>query len=201
MDGETQAKMVLALADAVDSLVEQATHQQKAVQGVLTTGGEALKAVALAGNEHRTLAKDLPKQVKEAITEALDGAAAKAAGILSSNFTDADEQARLAADRYERAARTLRWKLIAGGVGAWAVTVAVMALVVWYASAEVKALYEDRTMLATTLAYLKQNPQGAQIRLCNSRNNFQDLCVYVQTAQNKSEWQRLAKRPEKDATP
>lgn len=189
MTDEEQAKMVLALGDAVDSLIEQAERQQKFAQGVLSTGSEALKAVSLAGNEHRGLAKELPRQVREAITGALDGAATEAARILSSQFTNADEQARRAADRYQNAARVLGWKLLAVCAGAWAATVALVVLVALYMSGEVRALREDSNMLETTVTYLKQNPQGAQLALCNPRNNFNDLCV-----KDKWGWQVLAKR-------
>lgn len=197
MSEEAQAGMVLALGDAVDSLIEHADRQQKVVQEVLSTGSEALKAVSLAGNEHRALARELPKQVKEAISVALDGAATKAAEILSSQFSEADEQARLAAERYESVASTLRWKLVAIGIGVWAATTVMVVLAVWYMSVEVRALREDRGMLEATVAYLKQHPQGAHLSLCNSQNNFQDLCVSVQTAKNKWEWQGLARRAEK----
>lgn len=196
MSDEAQAKMVLALGDAVDSLIEQAERQQKVAQGVLSTGSEALKAVSLAGNEHRTLAKELPRQVQDAIKGALDGAATKAAGILSSQFTDANEQARLAAVRYEDAARVLRWQLVAACAGAWAATIALVVLVVWYMSGEIRTLREDSRMLGTAVAYLEKKPQGAQLALCNPRNNSQDLCVNVQIAKNRWEWQVLAKRSE-----
>lgn len=196
MGDEAQARMVLALGDAVDSLIEQAERQQKVAQDVLSTGSEALKAVSLAGIEHRVLAKELPGQVHAAIKGALEGAADKAAGILSSQFTDADEQARLAAKRYENAARVLRWKLVAACVAAWAATIALVVLVVWHMNGEVRTLREESRMLETVVAYLKQNPQGAQLALCNPRDNSQDLCVYVQIAKNKWELQGLAKRPE-----
>lgn len=193
MSDEAQTKMVLALGDAVDSLIEQAARQQKSTQEVLSTGSEAIKAVSLAGDEHRALARELPRQVQEAIKGALDGAAIKAAEILSSRFTNADEQARLAAYRYESAARALWWKLVVGCAIAWSSTIA---FVVLYMDGEIQTLREDSRMLKTTVAYLKQKPQGAQLTLCNPGNNTQDLCVYVQIAKNKWELQALAKRSE-----
>jgi hypothetical protein len=191
MGDQTQASMVLALGDAVDSLLGQAEQQQKVVQGVLSVGNEALKAVSLAGNEHRALAKDLPKQITETISGSLDGAAAKAAEILSSRFSDADEQAHLAAERYESAAHGLRWTWLGVAIGAWAVTVAMTSLAIWYTNAEVRILREDSGMLASVTNYLQQHPQGAQIALCNLSSSAQDLCVYVQVAKNKWEWRVL----------
>jgi hypothetical protein len=184
MSDETQAKIVLALGDAVDSLIEQAERQLKVTQGVLSTGSEAIKAVSLAGNEHRALAKELPRQVQEAIKDALDGAAIKAAEILSSRFTNADEQAKLAADRYEKAARKLHWKLVVACAIAWSATIA---LVVLYMNEEIRTLREDSRMLKTTMAYLKQKPQGAQLTLCNPGKKSQYLCVY--------ESPRVSRRP------
>jgi hypothetical protein len=196
MSDEAQAKLILALGDAVDALLEQAERQQNVVQGVLSVGGEALKAVSLAGNEHRALARELPKQIKESITGALDGAAVKAAEILSSQFADADKQASLAADRYEKAARVLGWKWIGVAIGAWAATVVIAILAISYTSAEARILREDSGMLATVMRYLQQNPQGAQIALCNPRAGAQTVCVYVPIAKNKWEWRVLAQRPE-----
>lgn len=190
METEAQAKMILALGDVVDSLIEQAEQQQKSVQGMLANGGEAINVVSLAGKEYRDLAKELPKQVKEMIASALDGAASKAAGILASKFTEADEEARLAASRYESAARILRWRIIAVVTGAWVTTVAIAVLMIWYTSAETQALRQDRAMLETVMTYLERSPQGAQIARCGDQLNL--LCVNVQTAKNRWEWQRLA---------
>ncbi|MCX9158551.1 hypothetical protein OPU71_20710 [Niveibacterium sp. 24ML] len=196
MSDEAPANMVLALGDAVDSLIEQAERQQKVAEGVLAAGKEALDVVSRAAKEQRVLTTDLPRQVQEAIIGALDGAATKAAGALSSQFTEANEQAERAARRYENAARALRWKVVAACAGAWAATVTLMVSAGWYMSGEIRTLYEDSRMLATAVTYLKDKPQGAQLALCDRHNDTRDLCVYVQTAKNKWEWRVLAKRSE-----
>lgn len=190
MSDEAQARMILALGDAVDSLIEQAERQQRNVQGMLANGSEAINAVSLAGKEHRDLAKELPTQVKEVIVRSLDGAGRKAAGILASNFTEADEQAQLAASRYENAAQTLGWKTIIIVTGAWVATVAIAVLMIWYTSAETQELHQDRAMLQTLMTYLERSPQGAQVARCGTQSNF--LCINVQTAKNRREWQILA---------
>lgn len=190
MGTEAEAQIILALSDVVDSLIEQAERQQKSVQGMLANGSEAINVVSLAGKEHRDLAKELPKQVKEVIASALDGAAGKAAGILASKFTEADKQAKLAANRYENAARTLRWKTIAVITVAWVATVAIAVLMIWYTSAETQALRQDKAMLETVMTHLKRSPQGALIARCGPQLNI--LCVNVQTARGKGEWQMLA---------
>lgn len=190
MSDEVQAKMILALGGAVDSLIELAERQQKSAQEMLANGSEAINVVSIAGKEYRDLAKELPKQLKEVIVGAFDGAASKAAGILALKFTEADEQAQLAASRYEKAARTLRWKIIAVVTSAWIMTVAIAISMIWYTSAETLSLRQDRAMLETVMTYLKDLPQGTQIARCGTQSNL--LCVNVQTAKKSWEWQRLA---------
>ena len=190
MNDEVQAKMILALGNAVDSLIEQAEQQQKSTQGILAKGSETINAVSLAGKEHRDLAKELPKQLKEVIVSTLDGAASKAAGILAVKFTEADEQALLAASRYERAARTLQWKIIAVVTSAWVATVAISTSMIWYTSAETQSLRQDRAMLETVMSYLKDIPQGTPIARCGPQSNL--LCINVQTTKGRGEWQILA---------
>lgn len=190
MSDEAQAKMILALGNAVNLLIEQAERQQKSVQGILANSSKAIDVVSIAGKEHRDLARELPKQVKEAIDGALEGAAREAARILTSKFTEADEQAQRAASRYERTARTLNWKAILIVTVAWVATVAIAVMMVWYTGAENQALRQDRATLKAVMTYLEMSPQGAQITRCGTPSN--SLCVYVQTTRNGWELQMLA---------
>lgn len=190
MSDEAQSKIILALGDVVDSLTKEAERQQRCVQGMLENGSKGINAVSLAAKEHQDLAKELPIQVKTAIASALDGAASKAAGVLTSKFKEADEQAQLAARRYENAAKITHWKTIFILVCTWVATVAIAVLMIWYTSTENQSLRRDRGTLKTILTHLEKSPEIVQISLCGAQKNL--LCVYVQTEKGKWEPRLLA---------
>lgn len=187
MDDETQSSLVLALGNAVGSLIEQAQQQQRDAHAVLAKSGETINEVSRTSKEYRELANALPQRVKEVITSSLDEAATKAAEILASKFTEADKQAQRAAIRYENAARRMSLKIIAIATVTWVLTVATVVFIFWYTSTATQALRQDRAKLESVMEYLNHFPKGTRIARCGD-----NLCTYVRTTKSRGTWMMLA---------
>ena len=109
---EKESKFVLSMASAVHALINVAERQQAIVDAALKETREAARQTSEAARLSRKAADELPLQVIVALDRVSEGTATRAATLLAEKFTQADTQAYQAAQRYERAARSLSWRLV-----------------------------------------------------------------------------------------
>lgn len=129
-----------------------------------------------AADQLRELADTLPRHAQTAVMKSLSGAADQAAHDLSTRFAEAEKQARLAGERYERAARWFPGSVVAMAVGAMSVLILGcwgLAFLVVPTAREIRNLTEQRDQLTAEVAALEARGGGLAWADCEGQRCFQ----------------------------
>jgi len=186
---EKESKFVLSMASAVHALINVAERQQAIVDAALKETREAARQTSEAARLSRKAADELPLQVIVALDRVSEGTATRAATLLAEKFTQADTQAYQAAQRYERAARSLSWRLVVAASVFGAVLLALVTAMILHSipsAEEIRALQE-------TVARLEQRGGRALVVACPEEGKPKRLCVHVFDQQmNREDWRIIA---------
>ena len=186
---EKESKFVYAMASAVHAQIEVTKRQQAMVDAALKETREATRQTSEAAQLSRKTTEELPLKVLEAVDRVSEGAATRAASLLAEKFTQADTQAHQAAQRYERAARSLSWRLVVAATGFSAVLLASVTAVILHAipsAEEIRSLQE-------TVNRLERLGGRALIKTCPDERKPKRLCVHTIDEQtNREEWRIIA---------
>lgn len=186
---EKESKFVASMAAAVHVLIDVAEGQQAAVAGLLKETRDAAKSTAEAAQLSKKSNEELPALVSASVERAFEGAATQAATLLTKKFVLADQQACLAAERYERAARLLGWRMVVAACTLGAVMLAVVTTLILRSI----PYQEEIRVLQDTVDRLERRGGRAQTMSCPGDRNTKRLCVRVFDLQTKQEeWRVIA---------
>ena len=159
---EKESQFVAAMAGAVHALINEAERQQAAVSSLLKETRGAAIATVEAARTSKQSAETLPARIAGSLDQAFEQAAMQAADQLTNKFVDADKQALIAAERYEKAASSLGWRMI---LAACAFCALILALLTFLLMRSIPS-YEEIRALQETVATLEQRGGRAQGASC-----------------------------------
>lgn len=184
---EKESKFVYAMASAVHAQIDVTERQRAIVDATLKETREAAKQTSEAARLARKTTEELPLQILEAVDRVSEGVATRAASLLAEKFTQADAQAHQAAQRYERAARSLSWRLVASVSVFSAVLLASVTVVVLHVippAEEIRSLQE-------TVDRLERRGGRALVVACPEEGKPKRLCVRIFDEQTNREGFRV----------
>lgn len=184
---EKESKFVYAMASAVHAQIGVTERQRAIVDAMLKETREAAKQTSEAARLSRKTTEELPLQILEAVDRVSEGAATRAATLLAEKFTQADAQAHQAAQRYERAARSLSWRLVvSASVFSAVLLVSVTALVLHIipSAEEIRSRQE-------TVDLLERRGGRALVAACPEEGKPKRLCVRIFDEQTNREGFRV----------
>ena len=168
---------------AVHAQIDVTERQRAFVDATLKETREAAKQTSEAARLSRKTTEELPLQILEAVDRVSEGAATRAASLLVEKFTQADAQAHQAAQRYELAARSLSWRLVASVSVFSAVLLASVTMVVLH----VIPLAEEIRSLQETVDRLERRGGRALVVACPEEGKPKRLCVRIFDEQTNRE--------------
>lgn len=178
---ENHAPLLRTMANVVQALADEAKTQQARADDALGNLRRAALTLDTAARECQALPKKVRQELATEIETALNGAASEAASLLANKFTAADNHAMLAAQRYEKAARILGWRLM-GVISIFGVAIIGAATYVirdsFPATAEIEALRTERDQLQSAVSLLEKSG-GKIIFRCSDEKNREHWCARV----------------------
>lgn len=138
--------------------------------------------VAQASTALQQSSTKLPAEMARHLDQQLPAAAAQAARMIASQWTEANTHAERATKAYQEATANAR-KVVYGGAAVMLtiLTIAVLVLTKWILpnSDELTRLREEKTQLQMTIDQLTRNGARANVQPCTDRSGRDRLCVRV----------------------
>lgn len=169
-------KQLGAVGDALHNLWDAAAEQQKTVAQQQLTANLAIDGINTATSSINQAAKSLKGQLATEVQDALKDASTKAAELLTKKFTEANEQANLAAANYRSAVKWASWRVFGIAIG---LGLAITAGGSYVLHEEIQMLRDERAQLLRTVNVLEQRGGRATVTSCADQSYSQRMCVHV----------------------
>jgi hypothetical protein len=171
-----------AIGDALNNLWNAAEAQHVAAQEQQRAAQTAVAGVTVATKALNDTARSLKGQLTDELRQAMEGAAANAARLLTERFAEANRQAERAALTYKSAASWTTFKVFLFTVVIGVLIVGAGMLVILHSvpsAEEMDKLRAEKAQLVSTIAALEKRGGRAVVSRCQTQDGAERLCVKV----------------------